>query len=295
MKTLLDAVGADASWLVRLVAGLPGGIGNSGNECGGITASLVVLGLRHVRAPGPDGVPIAVSKGRTLLQEFRACHGSNACRDILGHARLPLRCVGVVRLAPGRCLEIDGRRCDQATSTEDRRACARLQAHFVEKDFHCAHAVLHQTRGVEALGPALLDATSAFVGGTAYAGLTCSALTAGVMLLGLAYGEIEQSPLRVLRMIVTMAVRGDASADDVNAFNRAMNKGHELATWFTAEFGSTQCRDLTGCEFSTLSGVRRYVESDGVDRCRDVARAVAARARGMMDRDVIAGRAPPSA
>ena len=284
MRTLLDARGVDASWLVRLVAGLPGGIGNSGNECGAITAPLVVLGLRHARDADEDGVPVVVSKSRALLQDFQACHGSCACRDILVLGRLPLRCLRVVRIAPERCVEIDGRHCAEALSAEERRACARLHAHFVERSFHCAHAVLRHVRGGGALEPALLDATSAFVGGTAYAGLTCSALTAGVMMIGLACGHIEHSRRRIVRAIAGMAVGGHAFADDLDALNRAMNKGHDLAKWFRSEFGSTRCCDITGADFSTLAGVLRYIESDGVSRCRDVARAVAARAGSMFER-----------
>ena len=42
-------------------AALPGGIGDIGSECGGITAPLVYLGLRHARDPAEDGVPVVVS------------------------------------------------------------------------------------------------------------------------------------------------------------------------------------------------------------------------------------------
>lgn len=38
-RTLLDATAADAAWVVRAAAGLPGGIGNTRNECGALTAS----------------------------------------------------------------------------------------------------------------------------------------------------------------------------------------------------------------------------------------------------------------
>lgn len=51
MQTLLEASGSEAEWLVKLTAGLPGGIGNTGNECGALTASLVWLGLRNARSP----------------------------------------------------------------------------------------------------------------------------------------------------------------------------------------------------------------------------------------------------
>lgn len=282
MKTLAEANGVDASWPVRLVSGLPGGIGNTGNECGAITASLVALGLRHARDPDEDGVPVVVTKGSTLVQEFRACYGSCACRDLLVLGRLPLRCMGVVRLAPEMCVDIDARSCGEELPPETREAYARLRAHLVEKDFHCAHAVLREARGSEPLDSAMLDATSGFVGGTAYAGLTCSALTAGVMLLGLAHGHGEHDRSRVLRAMAAMAVGGRAFGEDLDALNRPMNEGHALARWFESEFGSTQCRDLTGADFSTVPGVLRYVESDGVRHCQDIARAVAARARAMV-------------
>ena len=105
--------------------------------------------------------------------------------------------------------------------------------------------------------------------------MTCSAFTAGVMALGIAVGEIENSRLRVLRMIGKMATRSDAFADDVNAFNRVMNLGHVLSQWFTAEFGSSQCRDITQCDFSTMAGVERYIVTDGVAHCGAIARQVA--------------------
>jgi Putative redox-active protein (C_GCAxxG_C_C) len=78
-------------------------------------------------------------------------------------------------------------------------------------------------------------------------------------------------------MIATMALGGDAFADDVNAFNRVMNLGHDLARWFEAQFGSTQCRTLTGCDFATSEGVHAYIEHDGTSECARMARLVAER------------------
>lgn len=280
MRTLVDAAGAaDAGWLVQLAGGLPGGIGGTGNECGTITASLLVLGLQHARDPDADGVPVVISKGRALLQDFRACHGSCACRDVLWHG-VPLRCLDVIRRAPERCVQIDTRDCEAALTDEGRRACARLHAHLVESGFHCAHAVLREARGDPE--PALLDATSAFVAGTAHAGLTCSALTAGVMLLGLAHADAEHTRGRVLRAMAAMATGGRVFASDLEAISGPMDEGHELARWFRKEFGSTQCRDVARADLSRLGGVLRYVESRGVQRCREVARAVGVRVREML-------------
>jgi hypothetical protein len=114
-----------------------------------------------------------------------------------------------------------------------------------------------------------------------FTGMTCSALTAGVMALGLMHGEIEDSHLRVLRMIGKMAVRADAFADDVNAFNRTMNLGHRLARWFKGEFGSIQCRAITQCDFSTAEGVRRYIDEGQTARCSAMAGRVALKVLSM--------------
>lgn len=282
MQTLLDASDTEARWLVTLTAGLPGGIGNTGGECGGLTAPLVLLGLRHPRADMVDGLPRVLYVGHALLQTFTAGVGTTQCRSIRGDARLPLRCIGVVRQSPAMCARcLDAATGDDPIPAEAQRAYRELYAHWRDRGFHCADAVL------AAVGPdapdELHDAVTAFMGGTLLTGGTCSALTAGVMALGLAVDDIEDSYRRVARMIATMALGGDAFADDLNAFSRAMNLGHELATWFEAEFGSTRCRQLTGVDFSAADGVRVYIGRDGTTDCARIAERTAARAAAMID------------
>ncbi len=51
MQTVLDINHTEQAGLVKLMAGMPGGIGSTGFECGGITSPLVILGLRS----RPDG------------------------------------------------------------------------------------------------------------------------------------------------------------------------------------------------------------------------------------------------
>jgi hypothetical protein len=81
-----------------------------------------------------------------------------------------------------------------------------------------------------------------------------------------------------------MAVGGNAFADELNAFNPVMNLGHKLAKWFEDELGSTQCRDLTGCDFASVAEVREYVATDGTARCTDIAQRVAARVADLVGR-----------
>ena len=277
MQAMLEVFEMDARWLVKLMAGMPGGIGNTGGECGGVTAPLVVLGLRHGEEPMVRGLPVVVYKGHHHLRRFAEGQGTTACRGILGNARLPLRCVGVITQAPILCAESCATDCTAAISAPQQEAFRRLYDHWRENEFHCAHAVFHRLQGAIPVSEGLLNGSSAFIGGTAFTGMTCSALAAGVMALGLRLGQIETSHLRVLHMVGLMAVRGDAFADDVNAFNGAMNLGGRLSQWFTAEFGSNQCAAITQCDFSTAEGVQRYMAGGGTARCSAIAERVAFR------------------
>lgn len=281
-RTLLDVTGADAAWLVRAAAGLPGGVGNTGQECGGVTAALLLLGLRHGAATSARGLPVIVEQGHAYCEQFAACHGSLLCRDILGTRRLPLPCVKVVRRAPERVAGVAAEDAATAIPSPAAAAYRRLLAHLAGSGFHCAHAVLRRLDGVVPATPDLLAATYGLMGGTVLRGLTCSALVAGVVALGLREGEIEDRRGKVLRMLLTMALGGDALRDDLNRFNRTMNRGKALADWFAGQFGTTQCAALTGCVFASASDVERFIEGGQVHRCEEVAAAVAARTAAML-------------
>lgn len=281
-QTILDVSGTDAQWLVKLTAGLPGGIGNTGGECGGVTAPLLLLGLRHGLEAEDRTLPLIVDKGQDLLQRFTALHRTTLCREIRGHHRVPLRCIGVVRQSPVLCAQIACGHGSGSLSNERKAAYDRLYSHWVAAGFHCAHAVFRNMGGAVRSTRELMDAAAGFMGGTVFTQMTCSALAAGVMAMGLARGEIEDSRLRVLRMIGTMAIGGDAFADRLNAFNKTMNLGHRLSRWFAVEHGSTQCRAITQCDFSTTDGVLHYIETRGTKRCGEVAQSVAARVQQMI-------------
>ncbi len=281
-QTILDVTHADGEWLVRLAAGLPGGIGNTGGECGGVTAPVLLLGLRYAsRTEG--GLPVILEKGHAYCQRFLECHHSLLCSAILGKRRLPWPCVGVVRRAPELLAETVIGDTVRAIPPEDVEAYRRLSSHLVERGFHCAHAVLRMLGHAVPVTPELLAATSGFVGGTLFKGMTCSALTAGVMAIGLRAGEIEGSRLRVVRMLVTMMVGGDALDNELNGFNRSVNRGKALARWFAGEFGSTQCRDLTSCTFSSAADVDRYIQGGHATRCEMIAKRVAEEAGAILE------------
>jgi hypothetical protein len=166
----------------------------------------------------------------------------------------------------------------EAISGESREAFLLLYSHLSANGFHCAHAVLKHLGDTIPVTQELLDGTSGFIGGTVFKGLTCSAFTAGLMAVGLKLGEIEDSYLRVIRMLATMIVGGNALADHMNKFNRLMNIGNRMSKWFTKEFGSTLCREITQCDFSSLGNVHLYIEKGSVTTCKIIAEKVATQA-----------------
>jgi hypothetical protein len=101
------------------------------------------------------------------------------------------------------------------------------------------------------------------------------------MAIGLRTGEIEDSPLRVIRLLAIMTVGGNAFDEKINKFNRSMNHGYKLSRWFTKEFGSTQCQAITHCNFSDPTGVNNYIEGDRITRCKQIAEKVAVKVQTM--------------
>jgi hypothetical protein len=275
MQTVLDVTGNKQDWLVKLSAGLPGGIGNAGFECGGVTAPLVLLGFRYGLQNMHDGLPEVFYAGHAYCQEFRTCKGTLFCKDIRGERRLPIPCIGAVRYSPELYIRTTFSEHGGSLSGEKQDAFRRLYGYLSERGFHCAHLVLRNLGHIVPLTQELLDATSAFMGGTLFQGYTCSALTAGIMAVGLRKGTIEDSRLRVIRMMATMALGGNAFEDDMNEFSRIMNIGERMSAWFRGEYGSTQCRAVTGCDFSTVEGANNYAEGGCATKCRTIAQEVA--------------------
>jgi len=283
MQTLLDLRNTKEEWMVKMTAGLPGGIGSTGFECGGITSPLIQFGLEHGLSAKHDGLPTVIYEGHDYLHRFQKCNNSLLCKEILGKRRVPLPCIKVARHAPELYIQTSRKDNTEVISGETREAFLLLYSHLSTNGFHCAHAVLNHLGDTVSVTRKLLDGTSGFIGGTAFKGLTCSAYTAGLMAVGLKLGEIEDSFPRVVRMLATMIAGGNALADNMNRFNRLLNIGYRMSKWFTKEYGSTLCREITQCDFSSLEDVHRYIEKDSVTACRNLAEKMANQAQRIID------------
>jgi C_GCAxxG_C_C family probable redox protein len=284
MQTVLDINHTEQEWLVKLMAGMPGGIGNTGFECGAITSPLVILGLRYGWTEMRDGLPLILDQGHAYYQLFLDKNAASFCKDIQIPGRLPVGCIHAVSYSAELLAETLASDNRQAIPAEQREAYSHLYIHLRQNDFHCAHAVFQQLSHTLPVSQELLNATSAFVGGTLFKGITCSAFTAGVMAIGLKIGEIENSYPRVMRMLVLMVSDGDPFNNDVNKFNRAMNTGQRLSEWFRSKFGSTQCHAITQCNFACEAGVEKYIAGDSIARCRRIAEMTAKQVQTILEK-----------
>lgn len=279
MQTLLDISGTQKDWLVKLSAGMPGGIGNTGFECGALTSPLVMMGLRYGLHTMDRDLPVIFDRGHALCRHFLACHNTLMCRQIRKDDRFPKRCIRPVLLSPQLVEASIGNNDRDVIPPATREAYSRIYSHWVEEHFHCAQTVLDRLGYSAPQHAELFNATSAFVGGTLLRGMTCSAFAAGVMVVGLQAGEIENSPPRVIRLLHRMTFGGNAFDEKINKFNRSMNTGYRLSKWFVKEFGSTQCQAITGSEFSNMADVERYITNNTVTRCRLIAEKVSEKVR----------------
>jgi hypothetical protein len=282
MQSILDITSSEKEWLVQLSAGMPGGIGNTGNECGGITSPLVLLGTQFGLCKLDNGLPEIFDRGHALCQNFITCHHTLKCKEIRGNDHFPRHCIPPVLRSPGLFLDAQNGYGGNRIPERARGSYTRLYAHMEENNYHCAKEVLRHLGYLPEKDKELFDAVSAFMGGTLFMGRTCSAFTAGVMVIGLRIGEIENSPLRVIRLLAVMSADGNAFDDKLNKFNHSMNLGYKLSKWFTREFSSTQCQAITQCDFSDPAGVNKYIESGCISRCKQIAEKVAEKVQVMV-------------
>jgi C_GCAxxG_C_C family probable redox protein len=96
---------------------------------------------------------------------------------------------------------------------------------------------------------------AAFGGGMARMGLTCGAVTGGMMVLGLRYGD---------RSIQQPGPRAAFYA-----------KVQDFSARFTQKHGSTVCRDLVHCDLSTPEGQKTF-NDQGMHQgiCTELVRSV---------------------
>lgn len=162
MQTILDISSTEKEWLVKLSAGMPGGIGNTGHECGGVTSSLVQLGIRFGLRKAEAGLPEIFDRGHALCQNFISCHHTLDCKLIRGNDHFPRHCIPPVLRSPGMFMQAQDGYHGKSIPAGVRSSYARLYAHLAENKFHCAQAVFSHLGYTPEKDKELYDAALSF-------------------------------------------------------------------------------------------------------------------------------------
>jgi C_GCAxxG_C_C family probable redox protein len=78
--------GLDRDLALKLACAYGGGIARGGGTCGAVSGALMAIGLAHGRTRIEDEAARekTYAATRTFLERFRAEHGSDLCRELLG-------------------------------------------------------------------------------------------------------------------------------------------------------------------------------------------------------------------
>ena len=121
----------------------------------------------------------------------------------------------------------------------DREAVVDLAKSHAEEGFLCSESVLLAISDLlnvrSELVPKIATGFGAGIGGQ---GEVCGAVSGAILALGLKFG------------------RNDAKKDGVKPYWFAL----DFLKRFKTEYGCVTCRELTGCDFNTEDGRRRYEE-----------------------------------
>jgi C_GCAxxG_C_C family probable redox protein len=133
-----------------------------------------------------------------------------------------------------------------------------------DSGFYCAESVLQAAAEHAAIhSPLIPKISTGFCGGISRSKGMCGAVTGGVMALGMIFGRTS----------------ADMPPDDTYL------KVRELLTTFETQFGSSNCLDLTGCDFNEAMERQRWKESGMASKCKDFTGAAARMVTEIIDRD----------
>ena len=81
-----NAIGFDRDKALKIAAGFGGGMW-AGRTCGCVCGAIMALGLKygHCKDGDMEQKNVLLAKKADFEQQFKACHGSLVCKEILGY------------------------------------------------------------------------------------------------------------------------------------------------------------------------------------------------------------------
>ncbi len=123
----------------------------------------------------------------------------------------------------------------------DKEKVVDLAKSYAAEGFLCSESVLLALSDwLEVKSELIPKMATGFGAGICFCGLVCGAISGGIMALSIKFG------------------RNDAKEQKVEL----CRLGHRLVEGFEKEFGSVMCVELTGCDFHTEAGRKKYADEN---------------------------------
>lgn len=242
---------------------LAGGALNAGSTCGVVSGGCLGLALARAGALSsgkPTDVEAVYREFRDYTRWFETHFGSTLCSERTGmdfSSQPGLSDVILMGKMITRCVTHTGRAVDHIVVAV---GSAKAPSEGNSAKGLCAAPVLEGMReDTDVRDPDLETASTGLDGGVGLSGGLCGALAAALMVLG---GEMGIDP-RKAGVIATMKAssEGISRGHEVSGRRTVFSVGTPLVHRFKEEFGSLECREITGRSFSGLEDLRTYLES----------------------------------
>jgi Putative redox-active protein (C_GCAxxG_C_C) len=261
----VDGTGITDRGLMRPACPLEGGAVSQGSTCGVVSGGCLGLALCHeeeLASDDPRKVAALYEQLKDYTRWFEAGFGSTICRqrsgvefnalpglaDYLFTGKFLTRCVAHV----GPAVEYLVERCSRPLESSSATAGG----------WYCAAPVLRSARDEASAGDLLERVSMALDGGIGLSGGLCGALAGALMLVGSRYGADPRESLFRGTLVPTLE-------GHINMYRRRerpelWSVGGPLVRSFRKEFGSMECREITGRDFNSAGELEDYMSSSEV-------------------------------
>lgn len=262
LSTQRDYLGVENDMLMKANCQLEGGGFSAGSTCGVVSGGCQSLALRHIEDLR-EGDLRKMAAFHSLLKEFTTwferTYGSTICRertgcDLASVSGLALYTVGG-RFT--RCLMHAGPTARFLAYLEDRPLGEEDPGEVTELN-HCSVEVLRRLRENTGTGNEFFEALYiAMNGGIGLAGGLCGAAAAGYLPIGWRYG-LDPEQIGFMGNLAGF-YRGHSNLYGKRDEKELWSLGRRFIRAWLAEFGSLECRDLTGTNFYGYRDFAPYV------------------------------------
>ncbi|MHA1856403.1 MAG: C-GCAxxG-C-C family (seleno)protein [Promethearchaeota archaeon] len=251
IQALYDVTNAN---LRKSVTGLAGGINNYGSTCGVVFGGALNIAILHIAASKSWNVTNEINliyNIQKFVKLFEQKFGSSLCREQI--------CLDLKKLSGkiGLLIPSKAKGCVKQTAwtmnyvveselNSPQDSIATNSSPSIESIDHCSKVIFEEIKKKTGIhDPYLQQISLGLSGGIGLSGGGCAALSAGIMLLGLKYGNKDledgqrRNPLRW-------------------APPKFLKKANKLIELFKKKFKSLECRDITGTTFKKIEDFNEY-------------------------------------